>query len=163
MNIFAGKDEKRLPKNISDCIRPDSTVMDLRFWAEKVEDWGKILVALSIVVGLILTIMNGLALVDVNEDAIMATVISTAITWGLTAFGVYVASCITALLLRALASITHHTMISANVVLLEHQENRETDEEKSPVIESVAGKWACPDCGNVLPADVIRCRCGFKK
>lgn len=162
MNIFANKDEKRIPKNLNDCIRSDSTVMDLRFWAERIEEWGRILVALLLIAGVVLTFVEVLSLIDVNEDAIIPTVISNIITWGLSAFGVYVVSCVTALLLRALASITHHTMISANVALMENQKNRETEEE-TPVVQSVAGKWACPDCGNVLPNDVIRCKCGFKR
>ena len=162
MSIFDTKDEKRVPKNLNDCIRPDGTVMDLRFWAEKVEEWGKIAIALLIVAGVVLTIAEAISLIDVNEEAIVPTVIGNVIAWGLSAFGVYVVSRITALLLRALASITHHTMISANVALLEHRKNTDPEEEK-PVVQSVTGKWACPDCGNVLPNDVIRCKCGFKK
>ena len=29
--------------------------------------------------------------------------------------------------------------------------------------QTPVGKWACPDCGNVLPGDVIRCKCGYKR
>ena len=42
-------------------------------------------------------------------------------------------------------------------------------EEPKPVMplikptESVKGKWACPECGNVLPGDVVRCKCGYKR
>ena len=25
------------------------------------------------------------------------------------------------------------------------------------------GKWACPDCGNVLPSDMIQCKCGYRR
>lgn len=25
------------------------------------------------------------------------------------------------------------------------------------------GRWACPDCGNVLPGDVIQCKCGYRR
>lgn len=25
------------------------------------------------------------------------------------------------------------------------------------------GKWACPYCGNVLPGDVIQCKCGHRR
>ena len=29
--------------------------------------------------------------------------------------------------------------------------------------EKAIGKWACPDCGSVLPGDVIQCKCGYRK
>lgn len=25
------------------------------------------------------------------------------------------------------------------------------------------GRWACPDCSNVLPGDVIQCKCGYRR
>jgi len=25
------------------------------------------------------------------------------------------------------------------------------------------GRWACPDCDNVLPGDVIQCKCGYRR
>lgn len=31
------------------------------------------------------------------------------------------------------------------------------------VTEKPVGKWACPDCGNVLPDDVVQCNCGYKR
>lgn len=48
---------------------------------------------------------------------------------------------------------------------------RREPEEKKPVKPlfvpqqgpSPVGKWACPDCGTVLPGDVIRCNCGYKR
>lgn len=29
--------------------------------------------------------------------------------------------------------------------------------------EKTVGKWVCPDCGDVLPGDVVKCKCGYKK
>lgn len=29
--------------------------------------------------------------------------------------------------------------------------------------QSNIGKWACPDCGNVLPGDVVQCKCGYRR
>lgn len=25
------------------------------------------------------------------------------------------------------------------------------------------GRWTCPDCGNTVPGDVIRCKCGYER
>lgn len=84
----------------------------------------------------------------------------------------YCASYLTSLLLGALASITHHTAITANLALLEqskHERQEAKTEETAvkPVAKDVTGKimgkWVCPDCGKALPGDVIRCNCGFKR
>lgn len=30
-------------------------------------------------------------------------------------------------------------------------------------VQKTVGKWTCPCCGNVLPGDVIQCKCGHKR
>ncbi len=30
-------------------------------------------------------------------------------------------------------------------------------------MQKPVGKWACPNCGSVLPGDVIQCKCGYKR
>lgn len=30
-------------------------------------------------------------------------------------------------------------------------------------VQKAVGKWACPCCGNILPGDVIQCKCGHRR
>jgi len=165
--IFPEKNEKRIPKTLNECMKPNSTVSELYLWAERVENWGHILLALLTIGGIILTIVEAVSLVDVNEDMIIPTIITSIITWGLYVFLAYCAYHAISLLLYALASITHHTMISANVALFESQNNSNTAEEKPKAPQQTPqkplGNWKCPDCGNTIPYDVIRCKCGYEK
>ena len=160
--IFPEKNEKRIPKTLNECIKTNSTVSDLYLWAERVENWGNILLALLIIEGIIFTIVEVVSLIDVNESMIIPTIITSIITWGLYVFLAYCAYHIISLILHALASITHHTMISANVALFESQTSNK-QEEKTPAPQVSGGKWKCPDCSNTLPYDVIRCKCGYER
>lgn len=160
--IFPEKNEKRIPKTLNECIKPNSTVSNLYLWAERVENWGVRLLAFLIVAGTIMTIVETGSLVDVNESMIVPTLISSVITWGLYMFLEYCAYHAISLLLHALASITHHTMISANVALFESQKSNK-QVEKVPTPQVSGGKWECPECSNTLPYDVIRCKCGYEK
>ena len=161
--IFPEKNEKRIPKTLNECIKPNSIVSELYLWAERVENWGGVLLALLIVAGIILTIVEAVSLIDVNESMIIPTIITSIITWGLYAFLAYCAYHVVSLLFHALASITHHTMISANVALFESQKTGNQEPETHPTPQASSGKWKCPDCGNTLPYDVIRCKCGYEK
>lgn len=117
-NMFSGKTEKTVPKNLSECITPDATTTNLHHWAERLENWGKILFFILIVVGIITTITDTITVANSPvEDSAVGTFISTAISWGLYAFIEYCAYHVLALLISALASITQNTIISANVAL----------------------------------------------
>ena len=56
------------------------------------------------------------------------------------------------------------------VVALPDRKNEKTVPQKTvkPLFtpqetQKPVGKWACPDCGNVLPGDVIQCKCGYRR
>lgn len=162
-SIFPSRNEKQIPKSLNECVKKDYTAADLNHWADRIETWGQLLLALLILAGFVLTIIEVVALIDTNESLILPTVITAIITWGLYAFIEYFAYHILALVLRALSLITQHTIITANVALYESQKGCSTTDEIQPNANNDTTKWACPDCGNVLPGDVIRCNCGYKR
>lgn len=164
--IFPEKTEKRIPKTLRECAAADTTVSDLYLWSDRVEKWGGIVFAILIIAGFLVTIVETTAMIDVNEEMVIPTLLTSVVSWGLTAFLTYCAYQLIALLLRAMAKITHHTMISANVALYESgkTESETENQPKAPVIPvGKTGKWACPECGNVLAYDIIRCKCGFER
>lgn len=164
--IFSDINEKRIPKTLNECTKPNYTVNELNLWAERVENWGRILLALLIIAGIALTIVEAVSFIDADEDMILPTVISSVIAWGIYAFLAYCAYHIISLLLHALADITHHTMISANVALFANYKTGEQENQNQPmpkIREASGNKWNCPECGNTLPYDVIQCKCGYRR
>ena len=118
-NMFSGKSNKQIPKNLEECTSPDLTATNLHHWSEKLENWGQILFIILIVIGIISTIIDTINMADINEDMAFATFLTSAITWALYAFIEYCTYHVLALLISALASITQNTIISANVALYE--------------------------------------------
>ena len=157
--IFPEKDEKRIPKTMHECVKPTRTVSELYMWGDRVETWGHRLLVLVIVAGILLTIIEAISLVDVEESMIFPTAITSLVTWAVYAFLTYCAYHIIALVLYALASINHHSMISANVALYQARQEEGTP----PAPQVSGGKWKCPECEAQLPYDVIRCQCGYKR
>lgn len=162
--VFPDKNEKRIPKSLQECVKPDGTVTELSRWAGIVETRGQILLALVILAGVFLTIAEVVVLLDTEEGAMLLTVISSVVGWSLGAVVTYCTYHVIALLLRAAALITQHTMISANVALFEQQKmNGEAGENRSKP-QKPHEKWECPACSHMLPFDVIQCsNCGYKR
>lgn len=181
-NMFPDKGEKQIPKNLSDCTRSDATIDNLHLWAYRLEDWGKAFFYVLIVVGILSTIISTVQMIDVNEDAIFTTFLSSLINWALYAFIEYCAFHVLALLISALASITHNTSISANVALYEAAKNAPANE-KAPsapsapkhnnadVISKMATKtqstgamWECKYCLSYNKHEANFCKeCGQPK
>lgn len=114
------KTDKSIPETLNECLTPDGTVSSLRLWAERLETWGQRLFGLLIIVGIITTIMKVYPLIDdVDTENILPALITSLVPWGLYAIIEYCTYQVLAVLIRALASITHHTMITANVALYE--------------------------------------------
>ena len=162
-NMFSGKTEREIPKTLQECKQADETVINLHTWAERLENWGQILFYILIIVGAISTIIDTVNMGDINEDLMLTTFFSSAISWALYAFIEYCAYHVLALLISALASITHNTHISANVALLEASKNANIPQEKAaPIVQpletadgvysdpkpaAVPGVWFCTHCG----------------
>lgn len=118
-NMFSGKKDKKIPQTLSECTRADDTVSNLHIWSERLENWGQVLFVILIIVGIISTISATIEMADVDEDLVFSTLIGSAASWSLYAFIEYCAYHVLALLISALASITQHTIITANVALFE--------------------------------------------
>lgn len=171
-SMFSGKGEKQIPKTLSECIKSDSTATDLYRWSERLESLGYILFIILILVGIISTISNTSAMVDLEEDMAFTTFFTSAITWTLYAFIEYCAYHVLSLLLRALASITQNTIISANVALLNANadsnaaggqpiiaEQKETKINTSSTIRNY-GNYECGKCGASGPYEGNCPNCG---
>ena len=117
--MFSNKSKKTVPQTLSECIQEDATVTNLHGWAERLEKWGSTLFIFLIIIGIIFTISNTVEIADIDDEMVFSTLITTAATWGLYAFIEYCTYHVLALLISALASITQHTIISANVALYE--------------------------------------------
>ena len=168
-NMFSGKNEKRIPKTLNECLKPDSTVTNLHFWAERLENWGQILLIIIIIAGVILTIVEAVSVADVNEDMVFSSIVTSLMTWGLYAFIEYCAYHVLALLISALATITQNTIISANVALFESGKTNDVSEDapqsapKAPLPKKnlPKGQKACYACGHVQSVQSEHCeKCG---
>ncbi len=131
-NMFSGHTNKEIPKNMDDCIKPDSVSTNLWVWCERLEKWGKILFWILLIGGLILSISSSIVEKEViireatywsdAETEVRTTFdfelfIPLLLDTALYAFLEYCAYHIIALLVGALASIVQNTKISANVAL----------------------------------------------
>lgn len=176
-NMFSGKISKRIPKTLEECVQSDATVTNLHIWAERLESWGAVLCAVLIIIGVISTIIATVNMADVNEDLIFSTCLTSIITWGLYAFIEYCVYHVLALLISALASITQNTIISANVALLNADQNPETPRapEQAPSAEpqrtslyasaeQQSPRWFCTHCGASNKGSNTFCEmCGKEK
>lgn len=183
-NMFSGKSGKEIPKNLSDCIKPDSTVVNLHTWAERLERLGKILFFVLVVVGFIASFMDASHAMQTNDyynggyendsTAWIVTFITSVFSWALYAFIEYCVYHVLALLIDALASITKNTIVSANVALLTEsrteelrKENQDTSSAQEnleqPARYTTPSRWMC-SCGQTNDASASVCRsCGKSK
>lgn len=148
-NMFSGKQEKHIPKTLSECTRSDATVDNLHAWAERLENWGAIFFVVLIIVGIIATVVETIQVADVNKDMAFSAFLTSAITWGVYAFIEYCAFHVLALLISALACITQNTMISADVALYEAAKNAPASE-KTPTSPSAHSASAPKPNANII-------------
>ena len=180
--MFSEKNTKQIPKTLDDCIRENTVVSELRVWVERIEKWGIILLTILIIVGVVSTIIEAVSVAEINEDMVFPTIVSSLITWGFYAAIEYFAFQFFALLISALATITQHTVISAQVALFEstknstNPDNTKTDapqaaksaQETQPktgdetIIKPIFNEdnsWKCPACGRNNVATRTTCWC----
>ena len=124
--MFTGHSQKKVPKTLNECIKPDGVSSNLWILAERLEKWGSILLSLIIVFGIINTIFTGVSTyheIDYNRNGDGAAretvfaVITSLFTCAILAFLEYCAYRAVALLIGSLASIVQNTNISANLAL----------------------------------------------
>ena len=181
-NMFSGKQEKHIPKTLSECTRSDATVDNLHAWSERLENQGQIFFVVLIIIGIISTIIDTVQIADVNEELVFSTLVTSIITWALYAFIEYCAFHVLALLISALACITQNTMISADVALYEAAKNAPNAAEAVPqpkpnfsaasfspdsymrdtkTITPPDSMWVCRNCGTNNKNEHGQCKkCG---
>ena len=153
----------RIPNTLEECTNTGTTVSNLYNYAIQLEKWGKRLFVILIVVGIIFTVVETVSLIDVNEELIIPTLISCLLSWSIYAVIEFFAYHILAMLIRALASITANTMITAKVALWEASKKENTvsevvsaqrnnsftqkSDQKTNPIKHDDGSWTCPSCG----------------
>lgn len=166
--------DRSIPKSLDDCMKEDSTVTNLHLWADRLERWGKNLFWILIIIGIVTVVTQIIGYDDIDEDIIVFTVLSTALSWGLYAFIEYCVYNAIALLIRSLAMITHSTLVSANIAIYESGKNLVQTEPTKPVAKSAprtnvsglsgsgqAGTKKCPSCGALQSAKRQSCsECG---
>ncbi len=181
-NMFSGYTQKEIPKNMEDCIKPDSVSSSLWGWCERLEKWGKILFWVLIIGGLILSISTSIvekevvveeatywseAETEIRKTFDLEIFIPLLLETALYAFLEYCAYHIFALLIGTLASIVQNTKISANIALYrafpnpdikrqesnKKEEHHETTKKEESTTKTDTHKWRCANCGNFISQD----------
>ena len=185
-NMFSGMEEKRIPNSLAECTRCNETVTNLYSWAERLENWGEKLFVVLIIIGILSTIVNTVNIIEVDEDLVFVTAVTSIITWAIYAFIEYCTYHVLALLISALANITQNTIITANVALFDAAKKGDTQTyaepstvtnastpNRAPVFRDApsdsyaynslapAGMWKCSHCGTNNKNDSGQCKkCG---
>lgn len=170
----------RIPNALEECTNTGKISSNLYHYALQLEKWGKRLFVILIVVGIIFTVVETVSLIDVNEELIIPTLISSLLSWSIYAVIEFFAYHILAMLIRALASITENTMITANVALWQaSQKDKIVDDEvvhtqecdvsakipkeKVTIAPNSDGSWTCPSCGQKNLSTRTSCwRCDYQ-
>lgn len=171
-----------VPKTINDCVKQDPISVTLWGWAEKVAQWGRILLFLLLIPGVleILAIITkespdpiALAMQGVSSENKFMLVLGVAIKTGITAFITYLSYNVLSLLIASLASIVQNTRSHA---LLKEYEIRYTASEtnahgaETATAATAASKttgafqkafpiaeWTCHKCGRKNAATTNTC------
>ena len=172
------KRNSRIPNTLEECTNTGKTVSDLYHYALHLEKCGKFLFVILIIVGIIFTVVETVSLIDVNEELIIPTLISSLLSWSFYAVIEFFVYHVLAMLIRALASITENTMITANIALWEASKKETSDEVVATPPENIHtqqsekkvnpvkyndGSWTCPNCGQKNLSTRTSCwRCDYQ-
>ena len=176
--------EKKVPKSLKECYATDKVSSNLWSWSERLEVWGGRVLVILIIIGIISTIGQAIQVVDIDEDLVFITVITSIITWILYAFIEYCVYHVLSLLIASLATIVQNTRITANIAIYnvakeeglfnEEPETHSSPKTKQPSGYSLSklangrtdsnGSWICKECGTKNDARKLYCKdCGKYK
>ncbi|MBQ3123956.1 MAG: hypothetical protein IJC09_00855 [Clostridia bacterium] len=116
-NMFKKASKRKIPKSIDDCTEVDPVSEELWGWAESTERWGKILLVIYILYGIITAITTAIV-VDAygSPDGFnVALCISGVIKCAIYAVLAYILYHLIALLIASLATITQSTRVTAKL------------------------------------------------
>jgi hypothetical protein len=131
--------------------------MELHTWATKIENLGHIFFVLIIIIGIFSALFGAFLLAE-DAATIISTMIATAISWTIYACIEYFLYHILVLVLRALASITQNSSVTANIALLEASQNpnipadppvpeQPAEVKEAPQSTLFQETWICASCG----------------
>ncbi len=154
-NVVAGS-EKKIPTSLRECYATDRVSVNLWSWSNLLEVWGKRVLILLVIIGIISTIGDGIEIANIDKDLVFITVIISIIKWGLYTAFTYCSYNVLSLLVASLATIVQNTRITANVALYNTAKKERVlhgENEKSPLStpkhEEVTHKWLCSACGKM--------------
>ena len=177
------KKHRNIPHSLEECTQTGETAAKLYQFASQLEKWGNRLLIILMIAGILFTIVNIIGLIDVNEALIIPTLISSVLSWSIYTAIAFFAYHLFAILIRALASITENTTITANVALWEASKKAMPAKElpkkpqSAPAADQPAapaappppvvyedGSWSCPNCGQKNLSTRTTCwRCDHQK
>ena len=111
-------DKKTIPQSVDECLIRSKSVNGLINWADKLEKIGKTLLAVTIISGVITTIVN-LANMDPDNPATVTSTVVSLVFTVLGALMIYVINNFLVLVLRGLSETAYNTSVSANLALME--------------------------------------------
>lgn len=172
-NMFTGKQNKKVPQSIADCIAPDTLSLNLWRWCQRVETFGFVMMAVVIFLGFTQSIQAASAVQELEtlygrdkQSFDILVFLLGLLETAVKAFVTYCAFHSVALLLGAISSIVQNTRINADLALLNSMSNPELpvtnceDKEKKVTAET----WVCKNCKAVNSANSIFCTsCGENK
>lgn len=109
-------EKKTIPASLDECIIRSNTVNKLLNWAEKLQKIGNALLIVTIISGVITTIVNAANMDPDNPATVTSFVVSLVFTV-LGALFIYVMNNFLVMVLNGLGETAHNTEISANVAL----------------------------------------------
>lgn len=136
-NMFSGNQKKTIPRTFEECYREDDVSSNLWLWGERIERFGKILLVILIIIGVVLAISTSITEQQIEQEGYYYTHTVTQknfdsknffgvlFDYAVYAFIDYCAYHALALLICALASIVQNTNISANIALFNSNVCRE--------------------------------------
>ena len=115
--------QRKVPKSVSSCLEQDNLSQALWQWAQNLENWGRIVCLILVIIGGIMTIYTGTSTYDdlqyADNGGFLAFIafVLAALQWGFYAFLEYCLYHALSLLLGALASIVQSNKITSDLAV----------------------------------------------
>ena len=158
-NLFSTDFTDRIPQNLEECTDSSESVVALRAWSVLINRVATIVCVIMAVPSVIATIALTIEVGYESIAAAVAVCVALLLASVASIFVVYSMYKVLALLLDVFADISHHTMVTANVAVLDaankYEENvatvvYEAEEEEVLYYDPTPcpeGMWKCKYCG----------------
>ena len=126
------QNKMQIPGSLQECCASNKVVKELYTFADLLQRWAKWAFAIIMCIGVVATVVEGVSLLDVNEDAIVVTVITSIVSWTIYGAIAYGSMLVAAMLIRALALIAQSSTVSAKVALWEADQKQASAQTEQP-------------------------------